>query len=329
MGSNQIISADHDREAWLRWRKNGVGASESAALLGHGWTKKDGTKAGPLDVYIEKTSDQIDLTDSLLLRRGRDLEPIAAARYTEETGRSLVVVPAEVHRDFDFMRASADREAVSGEGDGLRRMVELKTMFRHEFERLKLTGLPMKYWIQVQHQLEVYDCDAGAIGILQPDSWKFLQFDIERDRGFGAELIGVVAAFWQMVVDRNPPPRHAIGSVGEALPPITGGTMVDANSLAGLLHMQFIETSDALIQARAIAKEAEEFKEEASDRMRRWLDKNGFDIVEGNGIRVYWTETSGRKSFDKVALAAAHPEIKLSQFEKTGKPFRSLRVFNV
>jgi putative phage-type endonuclease len=328
MESNQIISADHDRAAWLRWRKNGVGASESAALMGHGWTKKDGTKAGPLDVYLEKTSDKVDMTDSLILRRGRDLEPIAAARYEEETGRTLKTVPARVHRDFDFMRASADREVVVDD-DNSSRLVELKTMFRHDFQRLKLTGIPMKYWIQVQHQLEVYDCDAGAIGILQPDSWEFLQFDIERDRGFAGELIGVVAAFWQAVVDRCPPPRDAVGRLTESLPPTGSAKMVDANTLAAALHMQYVGISEALIDARAIAKEAEEMKDEASDRMRVWMERNGFDIVEGNGVRIYYVEQAGRKTLDKLALAAANPGIDLSRFEKTGKPFRSLRVFNV
>jgi hypothetical protein len=37
----------------------------------------------------------------------------------------------------------------------------------------------------------------------------------------------------------------------------------------------------------------------------------------------------GRKSFDKVKLAKTHPEIDLSQFEKTGSPYAEFRVYPI
>lgn len=324
-GAGLPVGADTERERWLRWRKQGIGGTDAAAIIGEGY---DGR--GPLDVYIEKTSDAIDEPApgsdlALILERGRELEPNVAARYERETGRRLVAVAPAVHRDFEFLLGSADR-AVEGGPDDI--VVELKTAAAPAFQRMKLDGLPKRYWIQLQHYMEVYDVDFGSFGVLQPDSWKFLRFDVKRDREFGALLVERLVAFWNNHVVPRIPPAPTAGAPVENLPAV-GGELVRVDNLDARLALQFYAISDSLKVAKSLAEEASTFEDEVKGRLKLWLESNGIDVVEGNGLRIYYKEQAGRATLDKKALVAAHPNVVLADFEKRGAPFRSLRTFTV
>lgn len=324
-GAGLPVGADGDRERWLRWRKHGIGGTDAAAIIGEGY---DGR--GPLDVYIEKTSDAIDEPApgsdlALILERGRELEPNVAARYERETGRRLAAVAPAVHRQFEFLRGSADRIVESGPNDIV---VELKTASAATFQRMKLDGLPKRYWIQLQHYLEVYDVDFGSFGVLQPDSWKFLRFDVQRDREFGALLVERLVAFWNGHVVPRIPPAPTAGAPVESLPAV-GGELVRAENLDARLALQFYALSDSLKVAKGLAEEATAFEDDVKGRLKLWLESNGIDVVEGNGLRIYYKEQAGRATLDKKALVAAHPNVVLADFEKRGAPFRTLRTFTV
>lgn len=324
MESNQIISADHDRAAWLRWRKGGIGGSDAAAIMGHGYKRRDGTTQDALAVYADKVSDAIDDVDSLILRRGRELEPLAAARYVEETGRDVRRQPVRIHRDFDFIRCSIDRQILAGANNPTG-LLEIKTANAFVFRKMKMDGIPIRNWIQVQHNLETWDYDFGAIAVLQPDSWEFIRFDIARDRDFCRRLVEAEGEFWSRVQERRPP---IVAQEKADAPPAVGGELIRAESFDAVLAEQFANLSDSLKVARRIKAEADEFADDVADRFKLWLTSNAFDVVEGNGVRVYYKEQAGRASFDKKALAAAHPEINLAAFEKKGSPFRTFRVFD-
>lgn len=324
-GAGLPVGADTDRERWLRWRKDGIGGTDAAMILGEGYKGK-----GPLDVYIEKTSDAIrepepDSDEALILERGRVLEPAAAARYERETGRLLRPIDPATHRDFDFIRGSADRRVIDWEREGI---AELKTAAAPVFQRMKLDGLPKRYWIQLQHYLEVYDVDFGTFGVLQPDSWKFLRFDVQRDREFGALLVERLVAFWTGHVIPRIPPAPTAAAAFEKLPTV-GGELVRADDLDARLALQFYSLSDSLKVAKELSEEAATFEDDVKGRLKLWLESNGIDVVEGNGLRIYYKEQAGRATLDKKALAVAHPEVRLEDFEKRGAPFRTLRTFTV
>jgi predicted phage-related endonuclease len=326
-GAGLTVGADSDRERWLRWRKHGIGGTDAAAIIGEGYNGK-----GPLDVYIDKTSDAIDepapgSDEALVLERGRELEPNVAARYARETGRVLATIPPAVHRDFEFLRGSGDRGILNQFGT-VEGVAELKTANAPTFQRMKLDGLPKRYWIQLQHYLEVYDVDFGSFGVLQPDSWKFLRFDVQRDRDFGALLVERLVAFWNGNVVPRIPPAPTVVPSGEKLPAV-GGELVRSENLDARLALQFYALTDSLKVAKELAEEAATFEDDVKDRLKLWLESNGIDVVEGNGLRIYYKEQAGRATLDKLSLVAAHPNVRLSDFEKRGAPFRTLRTFTV
>lgn len=324
------ISADNDRDAWLRWRKGGIGGSDAAALLGHGARRKDGVQITPLHVYADKVREAIDDDDSLVLMRGRALEPLAADRYEQETDRRLRRQPAKIHRDYDCVRCSIDRQIIADDSTGGKTgLLEIKTANQQVFRMIRLNGLPMTYWIQIQHNLEVWNYDRGAVAVLQPDSWQFVHFDIERDPEFCRRMVELEVAFWTNHVVPRIPPAATIPQSSEKMPTVGSGELVRSDDMPAALAMRFADLADNLRIARAILAEAEAFHDQAKDGMRRFMEANAWDVIEGDGLRIYNKEQNGRKSLDKLALVADHPQIRLTDYEKTGAPFRTFRVFEV
>ena len=102
---------------WLNARKNGIGASETAAILGLSRYKS------AVDVYIDKTKEIISpRPDSAASKRGRRLEPIVLDMYEEQYGAIHRNPPQVTSKQYPFMFASLDAARVD---DG--RPVEAKT----------------------------------------------------------------------------------------------------------------------------------------------------------------------------------------------------------
>ena len=69
-----------DRINWLELRRNAIGGSDAAAILGLSkWSS-------PLAVYADKLGLVPEREDNEAMRQGRDLEEYVASRFTEATG---------------------------------------------------------------------------------------------------------------------------------------------------------------------------------------------------------------------------------------------------
>ena len=92
-----------DNLTWLKERKKGIGGSDVAAVLGLSKYKT------ALDVYLDKTTDEITVKESEALRQGKDLEPYVASRFTEETGLK-VYQKNEIlqHPEYPYIIANID-----------------------------------------------------------------------------------------------------------------------------------------------------------------------------------------------------------------------------
>jgi len=72
------------REEWLEQRRSGVGGSDVAAILG-----VDPFGKTAADVFDEKVGNGVEVEQTLPMKRGNVLEPIAVQQYVEETGRRI------------------------------------------------------------------------------------------------------------------------------------------------------------------------------------------------------------------------------------------------
>lgn len=144
-------------------------------------------------------------------------------------------------------------------------------------------------------------------------------------------MIEIEGEFWQRVLDRRPPPpmtalQEAIARESE--PEICAGELVRMDQVNAELAMTYANLSTSLVEAKRIKKDAEEFHDDVADRMKAFMEGNAFDVVEGSGIWTYNKEQAGKASFDKKALAADYPQIDIAKYEKRGKPYRTLRIFD-
>ena len=71
------------REDWLQYRKRGIGGSDAGAICGFNPYRT------AMQVYYDKTSDEIEDIDNEAMRQGREFEDYVARRFTEETGKKV------------------------------------------------------------------------------------------------------------------------------------------------------------------------------------------------------------------------------------------------
>ena len=320
MDRYEIPDPSTDRDGWLRWRKGGIGGSDAAAIIG------EDKYNSPLDIYLDKSSLLIDDEMSLACERGLALEPEVAKRYMRETGKTVRRQKSRIHPDHDYIHCSMDYQILAdGIVDQDTGLLECKTANTFVFNQIRLQGLPMYMWVQVQHNLMVTGYTWGAIAILQPDSWKFIHFNIKRDDEFCGRLLKAEVEFWKLVENQTPP---EVVPVDLPKVPECSGDLTMVDSLAPDLVTQFRGRLDAYCEIKAIADEAEAIMNSHKSVLQSWMLENAIDVIEGFGKRVYYREQSGRKSFDQKAFKAAHPDIDLDDFQKQGAPFRTFKVYD-
>lgn len=202
------IIASSDRAAWLEARYRGIGASESASVLG-------------LDPYqsaftlFQRKIRLIETPDNEAMKWGRRLETAVADAFAEETGRKVwgggIMLQSE---PFPWLFATPDREqrAQDWDSDGL---LEIKTTGAHMSEDWK-EEVPVYYQVQLQHQLLVTGRKRGTVACLIGGQ-RFVWGDFERHDEFCELLIAKTDEFWDRVQRGDPPDPDASDSTFETL----------------------------------------------------------------------------------------------------------------
>ena len=70
-----VSTLDLSKEEWLRYRKQGIGGSDAGAICGFNPYRS------AMQVYYDKTSDEIEDIDNEAMRQGRELEDYVAQRF--------------------------------------------------------------------------------------------------------------------------------------------------------------------------------------------------------------------------------------------------------
>lgn len=133
---------------WHEWRRKGVGASESAAILGLC------PYSTAFDVFMDKTGRAEAFEGNAATQRGQDLEGKARAMYELISMEDMPPMCA-VHPKYDFLRASLDGLRADG-----KKILEIKCPGAESHEKAKAGIVPDHYMIQIQHQLAVTGADS-------------------------------------------------------------------------------------------------------------------------------------------------------------------------
>lgn len=183
-------------EAWLDWRRGGVGASDAPAIMGVSpWMDVE-------TLWLEKTGRAPARPSSFAMRRGQWLEPEARARYIRRTGIRVAPLCLE-HGTLRWMRGSLD--GISDDGGVV---LEVKCPGAADHAVARRGAVPPKYVPQLQHLLAVagarvchywsYRDGEGTLVEVAPDG-AYIERLVEREQAFWREVLA----------DRRPVSRPA------------------------------------------------------------------------------------------------------------------------
>ena len=153
-------NALENKDQWLKWRKEGIGGSDSAAARGKGKFKST------LELFWEKTSSfQREPKNWETLLCGQLLEPYARRMFSFKTGLRVIELPYMYqHPDHPFMLADLDGLVMMP--DGSMAILECKVInaFTKKYYGTKENPkLPYQYEAQVRHYMCVMDIDVAYV----------------------------------------------------------------------------------------------------------------------------------------------------------------------
>jgi putative phage-type endonuclease len=203
------------RQAWRAERSTGIGASESAAILGVSpWHS-------PLSLFFEKRGEAPPNNGQEFARRlGLELEDPIARLWSAETKRKCVR-PArgtfwlDRHETKPFMLASIDGVCSRDIDGDCTDVLEIKTAAISKAKSWT-DEPPIDYIVQVQHQLAVTGAERATIAALI--GGVYLRYaDIERDQEFIDMLEAACEEFWRRIELNDPPPVDGSDATKEFL----------------------------------------------------------------------------------------------------------------
>ena len=193
-----IVKTDKiSREEWLDHRRQGIGGSEAAVIVG---LNRFGS---PLRLWADKHGIGQAPEETEVMRQGTDLEEYVAKRWTEITGKKVRRRNFMFRNtDYPYSIADVDREVV-GENAGL----ECKTTSVYNKSDFESGEIPPTYYVQCQHYMAVMGYDRMYLAVLVL-SKAFYHFVIERDDTEIAALMEQEKNWWEEYIlgDHVPDP---------------------------------------------------------------------------------------------------------------------------
>jgi putative phage-type endonuclease len=230
-----VLPGDADRGVWLARRREGVGASDVAAILGIS------PYQGPLHVWLDKTG-QLDWDGNAATKWGSRFEDDVLDEFVEGHPELIVTPKPGMFADPSepWRTASLDAEAL-GE-DGLE-VVEVKTgQLRRSQDQWGEPGtdeIPLHYLTQVTWSCEVRQAARWRLAFLPLDELEdYREYAGEFSPTLGAQLRDRVAPWRQ---------THLIGGVE----PDADG-LADTTDILGLLAATRIKPVTGEIDRRAL-----------------------------------------------------------------------------
>lgn len=289
------------RAAFLHERLSGLGGSDIASLFNiapYGCARKLG---------YDKTEVPPDypVDEKPIMRRGNKLEPIIAEEYAEITGRTVTTRDMQRHPQHKWAIVHVDRLVSVDQGRFWDRVLEIKSVGREVFSKIKREGMAEAYILQVQHGMWVCGKDLGAFAAHNADAWKLLHWDVERDDEMIRMIQEAGDEFWAKLQEGELAPRLEPDSKQCQTCPwrttCQGEALIDSVKSDGDIQFDLgmVDLVAELAEAREIYGEAEELFEAVKERVKAELGDR--PAVEVPGYRVYFRpQTSMRLNEAKV-----------------------------
>lgn len=304
------IAEQLKREEFLTERKNYLGASDLAAVMGVDLYRTS------LDVFNEKLGLAEPFEGNKHTERGTKLEEIAAREYAEKTGKALrrKHMPL-VHPKYDFLRGHIDRLV-----EGKNRIAEIKCPSVGSFARIQREGVPDSWIVQLQTYLLLSGKPAGEYIVFNADKWEMLNFELMADIEMQVTIVDVAVKFWREHIETGVPPQPSEIDKPRLEFAKVGGDVTQVNDPV------FIEAAQLLQEAKQLELDGKQLYDIAKQRIIESVGGQ-FGKYQGGGLRLSYYLNPGHSSFDKKALKREHPEVKLELYEKRGDAFPVFKPF--
>lgn len=307
MTETMTLSALVDRTAWLEQRRSGIGGSDAAAVLGISKWRT------PLSVWLDKTGQADNTSETEPMRWGTLLEPVIKQEYAERTGREVIAPGFLRHHKHQFMVANVD--GITRDD----RVVEVKTSRSADgWGEPGSDQVPEDYLLQVQHYMAVTELPVADIAVLIGGS-DFRIYTVAADAELQAMMVDAEAAFWRTVIDMMPP---APVTFADAV------AMYGRNARKDSITTASQDVIEALHQLKAIRSRLGdlEAQEEAQKAIIMKAMGEHDTLADAAGkVLATWKLSAAPKRFDAKALAAVHPDIHAA-FLKEGEASRRFLI---
>lgn len=282
---------DQDREKWLKWRQDGIGSSDAAAIMGFSPYKTE------QQIFEDKVADVIEETNSFIMQKGNELEPIArsqfAARFNmehdaDETFDAKLCVMTEL----PFMRASLDGSSKDG-----KTIIECKYQGKQNHADVGQGKVVKHYWIQIQHQLLVSGAErAFLVSINDGKSKNIFYHEIRPDENYLKQHIARLTDFWARVT------KYKMGNKD----------MKPAASDADFVEVKGDSPVIRLVEKWKQLKTQQDLTEKQIEILKTEIMqiKPAHPKVHIAGVNIVLTERKGTIKYDKI------PELKDVDLEK-------------
>lgn len=295
MNANILVETEGlSREAWLRYRKCGIGGSDVAAILGISkWNSA-------ISLWLDKTNQTNEpVKENEAMQWGNIMEPIIRNHFAEVTGKTVVEVKAMLqHPEHPFMLADVDGLTTDDEGNPA--ILEIKTA--SEYKRAEWEyDIPSYYQTQVQHYLCVTGVQKAYVAVLIGGN-SFKVYEMDADAEIQSMLIAVEKDFWNKVQNMIRPEMDGSDAAKNLLDSLYHGGISEEI----VMPDEALEYVDAYIEACAEEDNAKAKKQEASNHLKEIM--GDYDKATCLGHSISWKPVSSER-LDTKALKEAEPEI--------------------
>jgi predicted phage-related endonuclease len=299
------------RDAWLSQRREGIGGSEVAGVIG--LSKPEW--ATPYSIWRLKTGLDGDKETSYQMRLGMDAEENIVSTWATMQGCEVVKVPALRDRERPWRRTSIDRIAVWP--DGSLSIVEVKwSGFGIQDSTRVAYGCQVAWYCLLTgiHRAHL------VVGTPRGVEGEEVSYDPETADMMG----GAVDAFWRDNVLANTPPEpvtpdERIERATERLRAATAAVEAPPEVEALGTKLREARAEIAAAEARARAIEAD---------IAEGMTAAGAKKMQGKNWNASFVERAGSVSYAKLVRSLNIPAEKQEEFRGPGSRYITIRINN-
>ena len=308
------------REEWLSYRRQGIGGSDVAAILGISPFRT------ARDIYYDKLNIadvEQDEGNWVAMEMGHLLEDLVAKIFRKKTGyKAYQIKKMFQHPEYPFMLADVDYFVSMP--DGSTAILEIKTTNYNARDNWWLNGketVPVYYESQGRHYMAVMDMDRVFFCCLYGNTEdEVIIREIRRDLPYEEEMIYLEQEFWENQVKAKVPPAYTEDGDLIISSSRRHSGMADTKAPAVSLDMGMTATLLRYLELQEEKKQSEQYSRELEKNLQRLkgiliaeLGTSCTAVCEKGGFHYTITYNPVRKAgIEKdnlLRLKLEHPEI--------------------